>query len=79
MRRIAQLTAHPLCAHCLQRGYVKEAKVVHHTKPHRGNWDLFCAGELESLCKSCHDAHTSSVERAGLPIKPRIGLDGWPE
>lgn len=78
VRRTAQLTAHPLCATCLQQGMVKQARVVHHVKPHKGDWRLFCSSELESLCKPCHDAHTASVERSGLPVKQRIGLDGWP-
>ena len=77
-RRREQLTKQPLCEQCLKRGQIKEARVVHHVNPHRGSWDLFCTSALESLCKFCHDQHTASVERAGLPVKPRIGLDGWP-
>src|SRR5262245_11775494 len=80
LRRAYQLRQQPLCAHCLKDGYIKQANVVHHIEPHRGNWTSFCNGELESLCKSCHDVHTDTVERTGV-AKPRsrIGMDGWIE
>lgn len=78
VRRTAQLVAHPLCAQCLKAKIIKAATVVHHVTPHKGDFQLFCSSALESLCKSCHDAHTASVERSGIPVKPRIGLDGWP-
>src|SRR5262245_45431383 len=77
-RRKDQLTKQPLCEECLRYGDIKAACVAHHVKPHRGDWYQFCHGELESLCKRCHDQHTATVERAGVPTKPRIGLDGWP-
>jgi len=78
MLRLRQLKDHPLCQKCLQLGIVKPAKVVHHVEPHRGDWMKFNNSPLESLCKECHDQHTASVERSGKPVKPRIGLDGWP-
>src|SRR5262245_43667529 len=77
-RRLEQLKRHPLCAACLKLGVVREARVVHHVTAHKGNWQTFCDADLESLCKQCHDQHTASVERAGLPVKQRTGLDGWP-
>src|SRR5262245_460061 len=77
-RRKQQRVKQPLCEECLRHGHVREARVAHHVVPHKGNWDLFCTGDLESLCKQCHDAHTASTERAGLPVRPRTGLDGWP-
>lgn len=77
-RRLHQLRQHPLCASCGKQGIVTVANVVHHIKPHNGDWVSFAEGELESLCKRCHDEHTATVERAGTTPRPRIGLDGWP-
>ena len=62
--RRQQLAAHPLCARCLPNSIVP-ATVVHHVKPHKGEWDLFVAGPFESLCKVCHDSSAQSDEKLG--------------
>ena len=51
---------HPLCAHCLEKGIVTSARVVHHkidrlAAPHLA----FTWHNLESLCISCHNIHTN--------------------
>jgi 5-methylcytosine-specific restriction protein A len=79
--RLAQLTAHPVCRRCEARGFVTAATVVNHIVPHRGRWSLFSdAGNLESLCKPCHDAavqyeethgYSGDVDVAGRYIDPR--------
>jgi 5-methylcytosine-specific restriction endonuclease McrA len=71
-----QLQEHPLCKFCLERGRVTSANVVDHVVPHRGDWTLFCAGELQSLCKECHDATKRQIELHGYRLD--IGLDGLP-
>lgn len=76
-RRKNQLVQQPLCEKCRKAGRVTAARVVHHIEPHKGSWELFCNSPLESLCEVCHNQHTASVERSGLPVK-RVGLDGWP-
>jgi 5-methylcytosine-specific restriction protein A len=63
-RRAAQLLAEPLCARCKPKGYVVAATVANHKVPHRGDWVLFIEGELESLCKRCHDRDVQAEERA---------------
>lgn len=79
-RRKQQLSYHPLCARCLQQGLIVEAKVAHHTTPHKGDWELFMHGALASSCKPCHDTIEQSIERlgyekgnnvAGDPVDPK--------
>jgi len=74
--RQAQLTAHPLCKWCLERGIVRRAEVVHHVERHNGDPVKFFAGPFESLCKQCHDSEAQSDERRGYSLA--IGADGWP-
>ncbi len=64
-RREDQLDREPLCRRCFSQGIITEATVANHVKPHRGNWELFINGELESSCKPCHDGVIQSEERAG--------------
>ena len=50
--------------------------VVNHKTPHKGNLALFYApGNLEAVCKACHD---SDIQREERSTKTQIGLDGWP-
>ena len=60
----------------LQRGLVRPATIVDHVEPHRGNWNKFLTGKLQSLCEHCHNADKRMAEQG----KPRatIGEDGWP-
>ena len=57
--RPGQLLREPFCRECAAKGVRTRATVVDHVVPHRGRWELFSdAGNLQSLCKSCHDAKT---------------------
>lgn len=68
-----------ICQMCgrLCRGVGQEptAPVADHIRPHRGDerlfWDL---GNLQTLCKSCHDGPKQALENGGRIIGP----DGWP-
>jgi 5-methylcytosine-specific restriction protein A len=62
-RREDQLRNEPLCRRCDMQGRITAATVANHVKPHRGNWDLFINGKLESACKPCHDSVIQSEER----------------
>jgi 5-methylcytosine-specific restriction protein A len=62
-RRAEQLRRQPLCELCMAAGKVTEATVADHDPPHRGVWELFIAGSLESLCKRCHDSVKQREER----------------
>lgn len=63
-RREEQLTKQPLCERHLARGEIVEATVANHKVPHRGDWTLFAEGDLESVCKPCHDRDIQREERA---------------
>lgn len=75
-RQRAQLLRAPLCCFCLERGHVQPATIADHVIPHRGNWNAFWLGELQSLCKLCHDGAKKQLEQRGYVTD--IGKDGWP-
>jgi 5-methylcytosine-specific restriction enzyme A len=75
--RALQLKQHPLCRFCLEgRGAVVPASIADHVEPHRGDPNKFFLGELQSLCKPCHDTRKKFLELNGYD--PIVGLDGWP-
>lgn len=75
-RRHLQLTHHPLCKACLDRGVVTRATVADHVIPHKGDWNSFSLGELQSLCSSCHSGGKQAEEHRGYSSE--IDHDGWP-
>jgi 5-methylcytosine-specific restriction enzyme A len=75
--RRMKLNTDPLCAYCKQMGRHAVATVVDHIKPHRGDYDLFHEwGNLQSLCKPCHDSAAAVKDRLGYV--PGVGVDGLP-
>ena len=75
-RRTHQLTLYPLCAYCLRRGLTTEATVADHVKRHNGDPAEFFGGDLQSLCKPCHDSVKQQEEEQGFSRD--VGTDGWP-
>lgn len=75
-RRELQMLHHPLCKMCLERGVVTAATVADHVVPHRGDWNLFRLGELQSLCAPCHNSFKKFIEARGYSFE--VGDDGWP-
>jgi 5-methylcytosine-specific restriction endonuclease McrA len=75
-RRRLQLLQHPLCALCEARGVVTPATVGDHVTPHRGDWNAFRLGPLQSLCADCHGRMKHRVDLHGYSSE--IGGDGWP-
>ena len=75
-RRTIQLRDFPLCAKCEARGVTKLATVADHVIPHRGDDALFRAGELQSLCKRCHDKLKQAEELHGYHSE--LDASGWP-
>lgn len=72
-----QLRAHPLCAMCAKLGKVTAATVADHVRPHRGDEALFFdEGNLQSLCKPCHDGAKQQMEKSGT--LRGCSLDGVP-
>jgi 5-methylcytosine-specific restriction enzyme A len=74
--RTWQLRQKPWCEFCERRGITSPATVVDHRVPHRGDQALFWLGQLQSLCKSCHDGEKRVIEIKGF--SDRIGADGLP-
>jgi 5-methylcytosine-specific restriction protein A len=71
--REAQLSAHPLCAMCLEAEIVEEAKVCDHVEPHRGDETLFWSGPFQSLCEACHNGRKQREEHASM--RKRININ----
>lgn len=70
------LAEHPLCAMCMELGIVRQATVVDHIVPHRGNPELFWdRSNWQALCRHCHDSVKKRMEQ-GTPVG--CGVDGWP-
>ena len=67
---------HPLCKHCLEKGLVVPAVIADHVEPHRGDWNSFWLGILQSLCRNCHESGKKYAEHRGF--RSDIGEDGWP-
>jgi len=76
-RRALQLKQHPLCVMCESRGVVTPATVADHVKPHRGDWNSFRLGALQSLCSACHNAYKRRLDLDGYQ-SDLIDQDGWP-
>lgn len=76
-QRAAQLRAHPLCRMHLELGQVVGATIADHVVPHRGDREFFFNGQLQSLCKRCHDSAKQAQEK-GDGLLRGAGLDGKP-
>jgi 5-methylcytosine-specific restriction protein A len=76
LRAKAQMREHPLCVRCLETGLVKRAVIADHVEPHKGNWNQFWLGALQSLCRQCHESSKKFQEVRGY--RNDIGADGYP-
>lgn len=71
--RPAQLLREPFCRECAARGVRTRATVVDHIVPHRGEWAMFTdRGNLQSLCKICHDRKTAREQAEERQNRGRI-------
>ena len=64
---------------CEQRGIAKAGTVVDHVDRHHGDPLKFFTGDLQSLCKGCHDSakrlqelhgHAPGCDERGNPLDP---------
>ena len=69
VRRAEQLAREPLCSFCLRHGLTVAAMVADHVEPHNDDWEMFISGELQSLCKPCHDSDKQRAERFAERMK----------
>lgn len=59
------LGGNPLCVRCLAQSRTVAATVVDHIVPHKGDEALlFDEGNMQSLCKRCHDRKTATEDGA---------------
>ena len=66
------LEYNPTCALCSN-----VATICDHIVPHKGNESLFFnTGNLQSLCKNCHDSTKQRIEKHGY--HNAIGVNGYP-
>jgi 5-methylcytosine-specific restriction protein A len=74
-RQRYQLQAHPLCAACMRAHRVTAATIADHDPPHKGDWNAFRLGPLQSLFVDCHKGKWAD-DRRGYSCD--IGADGYP-
>ena len=66
--RATFLRDNPLCVMCRDEGQVREATVVDHIVPHKGDQKLFWASEnWQPLCKQHHDSDKKLLENGSDP------------
>jgi hypothetical protein len=61
------------------RRRVTPATIADHDPPHKGDWNTFRLGPLQSLCRDCHQGkwaddargYRSDIGDDGFPIDPR--------
>jgi 5-methylcytosine-specific restriction protein A len=70
-----QLSIEPLCARCLERNRIVGATISDHHPPHKGDWNAFRRGPLQSLCADCHQGKWADDKRG---YRTDIGDDGYP-
>ena len=76
IKRKQQLQQQPLCALCLQEHRVTAATVADHVVPHKGDYNLFWHGELQSLCSTHHNATKQRIDKRGYDTA--CDVDGRP-
>jgi len=68
--RLVFLNEYPLCHYCEEAGRVREANVVDHIKPHKGDYELFWNQEnWQALCTPCHASVKQIEENGGVGVK----------
>lgn len=61
-RRARCLDRDPVCVMCPEHSR-QVSVIADHVVPHRDNYHLFWHGELQGLCKHCHDSKKQRIER----------------
>lgn len=74
--RKEQLQREPLCKIHKAQGKIIPATIADHVVPHKGDETLFFRGDLQSLCKECHDSYKQRLEKSGTIIG--CDSDGFP-
>ena len=64
VKRAALLAREPLCRMC-PSGSKRPATIADHVVPHKENYVLFWEGDLQPLCKPCHDSTKQRLDKGG--------------
>jgi hypothetical protein len=56
-RLIRLWAVEPFCRKCLEKGVVTPATIADHIIPHRGDWNSFLLGELQSFVRNMPQFH----------------------
>jgi hypothetical protein len=73
-----QLRIEPLCRYCQELGHVRPATIADHIEPVNGDWHRFWFGELQSLCKQCHEKWKRMEEKTEGGFRPGFDEYGNP-
>jgi len=76
--RQQQLTAHPLCKHCLETGRYTAATEVDHIIPMSDGGEPLDPSNFRSLCKRCHSSVTLHAKHGTEAKIKGCGADGMP-
>lgn len=76
VKRAQHIKREPLCRYCLGEGRHRAGTEADHVRPHRGDFDLFWKGELQTLCRPHHASVKQREESLGYGLA--MGADGWP-
>lgn len=75
--REALFDSEPYCRMCSKPHKLVRATVADHVIDHHGDEHLFFNGELQPLCKTCHDSVKQRETKRGAK-QAAFGLDGFP-
>ena len=77
-RQFLRQAENALCVMCQAEGQTRQAEVVDHVIPHKGDETLFWdQTNWQGLCKPHHSRDKQAEER-GFRKRQRIGVDGYP-
>ena len=71
------LREEPLCRMCKAKGRIRTAEIADHIVPIAKGGATHDITNLQPVCKECHQDKSNADK--GHRVKPRIGVDGWPQ
>lgn len=77
--RLTFLARNPLCVFCQKEGRLRQATVVDHVIPHKGDRTLFWDSDnWQSLCQMHHSGSKQRMEARRITYSLEVGADGFP-
>lgn len=75
--RAILLAQEPLCRPCAENGRTTAATIADHVVALSKGGAAHDMANLQPICASCHQDKCNADK--GHRVKPRTGIDGWPE